>query len=215
MSGDPWRKRADLRTLLAYQFTRPGKKLLFMGSELASTREWNHDTSLDWYLLGDADRAALHRFVCDLAALYRQHPCLWRSDPDPRGFEWIACSDKESSVVSYERRLVDAEDAAAEGVGAESDGDRLIVVLNLTPVPREGYRIGATRPGHYRCLLCSDEIRYGGSGYAVPDEVETEPVHADGCRDSMALTLPPSAALVLQPVSTAEADPERLAGQRG
>ena len=193
MPGDSWRKRADLRTLLAYQFTRPGKKLLFMGTELASTREWNHETSLDWYLLGDPDRAGLHRFVGDLGALYQEHPCLWRSDPDPRGFEWIACSDHERSVVSYERRLADDAD--------DESGDRLIVVLNMTPVPREDYRVGAPRPGCYQRLISSDALRYGGSGYATPDEVETEPVHADGCRDSMVLTLPPSAALVLAPVA--------------
>ncbi len=206
MPGDPWRKRADLRTLLAYQFTRPGKKLLFMGSELASTREWNHETSLDWYLLGDPDRAALHRFVRDLGALYRRHPCLWRSDPDAGGFEWIACSDKQRSVVSYERRLAGGEvETGGETGGGETaggeTGDRLIVVLNMTPVPREDYRIGAPRPGRYRRLMSSDDERYGGSGYATAQEVETEPVHADGCRDSMVLTLPPSAALVLAPVA--------------
>ena len=186
LPGDSWRKRADLRTLLTYQFTRPGKKLLFMGTELAGAREWNHETSLDWYLLGDPDRAAFSSFVRDLGALYQEHPCLWRSDPDPRGFQWIGCWDKECSVVSYERRLPDDE-----------DGERLIVVLNMTPVPREGYRIGAPVPGRYRLLMSSDDEGYGGSGFATPDEVETEDVHADGCRDSMMLTLPPLAALVL------------------
>ncbi len=200
MPGDPWRKRADLRTLLAYQFTRPGKKLLFMGSELASTREWNHETGLDWYLLGDPDRAAFQRFVRDLATLYQAHPCLWRSDPEPRGFEWIACWDKECSIVSYERRLVDAE-----GVVDET-GDRLMVVLNMTPVPREGYRVGAPRPGRYCRLMSSDDLRYGGSGFVTADEVETEPVHKDGCRDSMVLTLPPLAALVLAPVASVAED---------
>ena len=200
MPGDPWRKRADLRTLLAYQFTRPGKKLLFMGSELASTREWNHKTGLDWYLLGDPDRAAFYRFVCDLGALYQEHPCLWQSDPDPRGFEWIGCWDKECSVISYERRLLDS--SADDATVSVSTRDRLIVVLNMTPVPREAYRVGAPCPGRYRRLMSSDEIRYGGSGYATPEDVETEEIHADGCRDSMVLTLPPSAALVLRPVDS-------------
>ena len=188
MPGDPWRKRANLRALLAYQFTRPGKKLLFMGSELASSREWNHQTSLDWYLLDDPDRAALQRFVRELAGLYRKHPCLWRSDPDPEGFQWIACWDQECSVLSYERRIP-----------GEEEGDRLIIVLNLTPVPREGYRIGAPRPGRYRLLMSSDDLRYGGSGYQTADQIETEDTHADGCRASMVLTLPPLAALVLAP----------------
>ena len=157
MPGDPWRKRADLRTLLAYQFTRPGKKLLFMGSELASTREWNHETSLDWYLLGDPDRAAIHRFVCDLGALYQEHPCLWRSDPDPRGFEWIACWDKECSVISYERRLADDETAGGETAG-DGAGDRLIVVLNHDPGTARGLPRRRAPPGP---LPSPDVVRRG------------------------------------------------------
>ncbi len=186
MPGDPWQKRANLRALLAYQFTRPGKKLLFMGSELASSREWNYETSLDWYLLGDPDRAAMSHFVDEIVALYQAHPCLWQSDPDPQGFQWIGCWDQEKSVFSYERLL--PEDA---------DGDRLIVVLNLTPVPRQDYRIGAPRPGFYRQLLSSDDRAFGGSGYETKAEIESEAVPADGCRDSLQLTLPPLAALVL------------------
>ncbi len=209
MPGDPWRKRANLRALLAYQLTRPGKNLLFMGSELAPPHEWNHETPLDWYLLGDPDRAAFHRFVRDLARLYQRHPCLWRSDPDPDGFQWIACWDKECSVVSYERSLTPAEDAAA---GAEGDAgeaeDRLLVVLNLTPVPRDDYRIGAPQPGRYKKILSSDDLRFGGSGYEVAEEVETEARRFDGCRASLVLTLPPLAALVLQLVE--RLDVERL-----
>ena len=186
MPGDPWRKRANLRALLAYQFTRPGKKLLFMGSELASAREWNHETRLDWYLLGDPDRAALHEFVGDLGALYNEHPCLWRSDPDPDGFQWIACWDKDRSIFSYERRLVD-----------EEEGDRLIVVLNLTPVPRDDYRIGAPRPGRYRLLMSTDDIQYGGSGYSIATDLDTEETPADGCHTSLVLNLPPLAAVIL------------------
>ncbi|MEM7355467.1 MAG: 1,4-alpha-glucan branching protein GlgB [Acidobacteriota bacterium] len=188
MPGDLWQKRANLRALLAYQFTRPGKQLLFMGSELAPSREWNYETSLDWHLLGDPYRAAMHRFVCDLGALYREHPCLWRSDPDWQGFQWIACSDHQHSVFCYERRVVE-----------EEDGDRLIVVLNLTPVPREDYRIGAPEPGTYRRLMSTDDVAYGGSGYDNPKQIDSEATPADGCRDSLLLTLPPLAALVLAP----------------
>ncbi|MCP3956906.1 MAG: 1,4-alpha-glucan branching protein GlgB [bacterium] len=200
MPGDPWQKRANLRTLLAYQFTRPGKKLLFMGSELAPTREWNHETGLDWYLLGDPDRAAFHRFVHDLGALYQEHPCLWRSDPDPDGFQWIACWDYGRSVVSYERRDTGQE-------AGDEDHDRLIVVLNLTPVPRDDYRIGVPTPGTYRLLMTSDDLDYGGSGYEALQEVETEDTHADGCRASMVLSLPPLAALVLAPADPEPVDP--------
>ncbi len=189
MPGDPWRKLANLRALLAYQLTRPGKKLLFMGSELASPREWSHETPLDWYLLGDPDRAAFHRFAEALGALYQEHPCLWRGDPDPKGFRWIACHDHQRSVVAYERR--------DPGGGTT---ERLVVILNLTPVPRDAYRLGAPQAGGYRLLLCSDEVRFGGSGYATEERVETEAVPLDGFRQSMAITLPPLAALVLRPV---------------
>ena len=193
MPGDPWRKLANLRALYAYQFTRPGKKLLFMGSEIAPEREWDHEGGLDWHLLGDPARERFFRFVCDLGALYRRHPCLWASDPDPESFRWVACWDRERSVVSYERRLArspgdDAAPAAA--------GDRLLVVLNLTPVPRDGYRIGTAEPGAHRLLLSSDDERYGGSGYPTAAEVATEEVPFDGCDHSLVVSLPPLAALV-------------------
>ena len=216
MPGDPWQKRANLRALLAYQFTRPGKQLLFMGSELAPAREWNHETSLDWHLLGDPDRAALHLYVRELATLYRAHPCLWRSDPDPEGFQWIACSDHQHSVFSYERRWsaaaaanVDAADVETVKVdGADESSatvdDRLLIVLNLTPMPRESYRLGAPQAGRYRRLLSSDDLTYGGSGYENPLEVETENISADGCRSSLVLTLPPLAALILKPIGAKE-----------
>jgi 1,4-alpha-glucan branching enzyme len=194
MAGDLWQRLANLRTLFVYQLTRPGKKLIFMGSELAPSREWDHQSHLDWFLLGDPARHGVFLLVCDLGALYRTHPCLWQSDPDPAGFRWIACWDKDHSVVSYERRTTKA-DVKADGDGEES----LLVVLNLTPVPRDGYRIGAPRRGVYRCLLSSDDERYGGSGYGAAEEVETEDVAADGYRQSLALDLPPLAALVLAP----------------
>jgi 1,4-alpha-glucan branching enzyme len=192
MPGDPWRKMANLRALYAYQFTRPGKVLLFMGSEIAPSREWNHTTGLDWYLLDDPSRAGLFRFVCALGKLYHQHPCLWISDPDPEGFKWIACHDREASVVAYERRRVE------ERKTKDAD-EHLVVVLNLTPVPREGYRLGAPRAGSYRLLLSSDAALFGGSGYAVPEEVTTDDEPWDGYPQSMRLTLPPLAALVLAP----------------
>ena len=121
MPGDRWQKFANLRLLLAYQYTRPGKKLLFMGTEFAPSREWDHRESLDWHLADDPDRARLSHFLEALGRLYHAHPCLWRSDPDPDGFAWIDCSDRQHSVVSYRRR----------------DGDdEMVVVLNATPVPR-------------------------------------------------------------------------------
>jgi 1,4-alpha-glucan branching enzyme len=188
MPGDAWQQIANLRLLLAYQYTRPGKQLLFMGSELASPREWDHDGSLDWHLLEDPDRAGLVRFVEELGRLYRETPCLWRRDPEPEGFAWIDCHDRENSVVSYERR----------------DGaDHLLVVLNFTPVPREEYRIGAPGAGGYMLRLSSDEERFGGSGFSVPRGVQAEPVPFHGFAQSLVLRLPPLAALLLSPTGVA------------
>jgi 1,4-alpha-glucan branching enzyme len=185
MPGDPWQKLANLRLLLAYQFTRPGKQLLFMGTELAPEREWDHDSSLDWHLAEQPQRAALQRYIEELGRLYQQTPELWRKDPDPEGFAWIDCSDRDNSVICYVRR----------------DSDRhVVIVLNLTPVPRENYRIGAPKAGAYVARLSSDDERYGGSGFATCTEVQTEPVPFHGCEQSMRLRLPPLGALILFPV---------------
>jgi len=182
MPGDLWQKFANLRLLLAYQYTRPGKKLLFMGTELAPWREWDHDTSLDWHLARDPMRQGLGRFLEDLGRLYRDSPCLWRSDPDPTGFSWIDCSDRDNSVVSYVRR----------------DGHALLLaVFNFTPVPRERYRLGVPQPGRYAVRLSSDATRYGGSGYGDRDGVDAEAVPQHGYSQSVELDLPPLGALVL------------------
>ena len=214
MPGDPWRKLANLRALFAYQFTRPGKALLFMGSELASPGEWNHKASLDWYLLRDPARKGLFQFLCELGALYQNCPALWQEDPDPESFQWIACWDHQSSIFVFERRAggEDLELPTSVGAEGEDDGDfgsfrryreRLMVVLNLTPVPRESYRIGVLEPGAYRLLLSSDAERFGGSGYSIPEltgeVVKSEEVPHDNCRHSIALSLPPLSALLLAP----------------
>jgi 1,4-alpha-glucan branching enzyme len=185
MSGDEWQQFASLRALYTYQYTRPGKPLLFMGSELGSRREWNHDTSLDWHLSEQPLNAGLLRFLADLGALYRARPELWRADSDPAGFAWLDPDDRQHSILSYLRR----------------DGERhLLVLLNLTPVPREGYRAGAPASGAYDVILSSDDLRYGGSGHA-PARFSSEPVPWQGQSRSVVLTLPPLGALVLAPAS--------------
>jgi 1,4-alpha-glucan branching enzyme len=184
MPGDRWQKLANLRLMFTYQVTRPGKALLFMGSELAQAREWNHDASLDWHLLDEPERAAFRDYLVELGRLYRAESCLWRRDHEGDGFAWIDCSDHANSVVSYVRR----------------DGDaHLVVVLNLTPVPRESYRIGVPWGGAYRELLSSDDRRFGGSEVETPARVETEPASAHGHPHSVVLRLPPLGALVLAP----------------
>jgi hypothetical protein len=141
MPGDEWQRFANLRCLLAYQYTRPGKKLLFMGTELAPDAEWNALGELDLRLAQHPLRSGFGRFLVRLGELYREHPCLWRSDVSPDGFAWIDCADREQSVLAYLRRFF---------------GDELAVVLNLTPVPRPYYRIGVPHGGTWIPLLCSD-----------------------------------------------------------
>ena len=184
MPGDEWQRLANLRQLLTYMFTRPGKKLLFMGTELASWNEWNHDTSLDWHLREDPNRAAFGRFAAKLGALYKNEPALWREDPSWEGFSWIDVSDKENSVISYVRR---------------AGKSHAVVVLNLTPVPRERYRIGVPGGGTYDRVLSSDDQEWGGSGYGAFNSIEAEGGPFHGYSQSIEITLPPLGALVLTP----------------
>jgi 1,4-alpha-glucan branching enzyme len=184
--GDDWQKFATLRLLLAYQWTRPGKILDFMGTELGLATEWNHDRSLDWHLAGDPLRAGLLRFMNALGETYHGEPALWRWDHDPAGFRWIDCADRAQSVVSYLRE----------------DGDgHALVILNMTPVPRDDYRIGVPTPARYRVRLSSDDPDYGGSGYARERTFDPEPVPCHGLAFSIRLHLPPLGALVLVPQS--------------
>ncbi|MCC6850127.1 MAG: 1,4-alpha-glucan branching protein GlgB [Deltaproteobacteria bacterium] len=184
MPGDEWQQLANLRTLLAYQYTRPGKQLLFMGTELAPSREWNHDASLDWQLGEQPSRRGLARFLAALGTLYAGTPCFWRGDPDAASFAWIDCADRAASVVSYQRR----------------DGDaHAVVVLNLTPVPRPGYRLGVPGADRYALRLDSDAAFFGGSGHLHTDVFAAEPLPWQGQPRSIQLTLPPLAALVLTP----------------
>jgi 1,4-alpha-glucan branching enzyme len=185
MPGDLWQKFANLRLLLTYQFTRPGKKLLFMGTELAPYTEWNHDGSLEWHWATDDWRKGLSAFMEALGRVYQQSPCLWIGDHDPTGFAWIDCSDRDNSVLCYWRRAHD---------------NHLIVVLNLTPVPRDDYRIGAPFPGRYVQRLSSDDGRFAGSGFRTNHELWAESIPYHGYEQSLRLRLPPLSALILQPV---------------
>src|SRR3954471_9139041 len=184
MPGDEWQKLANLRLLLAYMFTRPGKKLLFMGVELAPWAEWNHESSLDWHLADDPQRAAFSRFLKRLAQLYKEESALWRDDQTWAGFNWIDVADRDNSVISYLRR---------------TEGSHVVVVLNLTPVPREHYRIGLPTDGWYEMLLSSDDREWGGSGYGTTNGVESHASPFHGFAYSAEVTLPPLGALVLAP----------------
>ena len=184
MPGDWWQRLANYRLLLAYQYTRPGKQLLFMGAEVAQHREWSHDSSVDWHLGDDQYRKGLALFLAELGRLYLECPPLWERDPDPEGFEWIDCSDRSNSVVSYVR-----------------NGYRgyAVVILNMTPRPHNEYRIGAPVPGRYRERLNTNEQRFGGSDYPSRKIIDTENIPMHGRQQSIVLTLPPLCALVLLP----------------
>jgi 1,4-alpha-glucan branching enzyme len=183
MAGDEWQKRANLRALLSYMVTRPGKKLLFMGVELAPSAEWNHDAALDWKAAAQSPRRAAHeRFVARLLELYRERSSLWRGDDSWDGFAWIDIADRDSSVISYVRRASD---------------EHTVVALNLTPIPRERYRIGVPERTTYHVLLRSDDTAWGGSGCTTAASYDAEPSPFHGFEQSIVLTLPPLAAVVL------------------
>jgi 1,4-alpha-glucan branching enzyme len=186
MPGDVWQKFANLRVLYGFMYGHPGKKLLFMGGEFGQWREWNHDSSLDWPLLADPRHAGLQLWVKDLNAAYRREASLHEMDFDPAGFQWIDCQDHQHSVVSLVRRARDPQDFT-------------IMVLNFTPVPREGYRIGVPRAGGYLELLNSDAAVYGGGNIGNGGLLESESVEAHGFPDSLHLTLPPLGCLLIRP----------------
>jgi 1,4-alpha-glucan branching enzyme len=181
--GDEWQRFANLRLLYAYMFTFPGKKLLFMGNEIAQGREWNFDAGIEWYLLEYANHSGMLALVSDLNHLYRNNPELHRHDFTADGFEWIDNNASDLSVLSYLRR----------------DGDSfVVVVLNFTPVPRHDYRVGVPVAGNYRELLNSDSSYYTGTDVGNSGQIATEPVSFNGRPHSLSLILPPLAGIVLK-----------------
>jgi 1,4-alpha-glucan branching enzyme len=182
MPGDRWQKFANLRALYGYQWAHPGKKLLFMGGEIAQWSEWNNDSSLDWHLLEHLDHHGMQRLVRDLNLIYRHEPALWEADIEPAGFQWIEVDNASENIVSFIRT-------------APSGGRRLICVCNFSPVPRSGYRVGLPVPGQYRQLLNTDKDIYGGTNLGTNDLLVAEPVPWQGQPLSGIIDLPPLATL--------------------
>lgn len=176
MPGDRWQKFANLRAYLSFMWTHPGKKLLFMGCEFGQWREWNHDEQLDWYLMQYADHVGVKNLVGDLNRLYRQEKALHQRDADPAGFQWLIGDDQANSVFAYLRW--------------SNDGEPLLVVANMTPVPRLAYRVGAPVSGAWTELLNSDAETYAGSNMGNGGEVNTEDEPAHGMEASLKLNLP-------------------------
>jgi 1,4-alpha-glucan branching enzyme len=185
MPGDPWQKLATLRTLYGFMYGHPGKKLLFMGDELAQWREWSHDRSLDWHLLDDPPHAGMKAYVQALNWHYHAEPALHQVDFDASGFRWIDCNDNENSVVSIVRYARDARDF-------------VVMIANFTPVPRAEYRIGVPEQGFYVELLNSDSAMFGGSNIGNGGGVSTEPIAAHGFDQSLRLMIPPLGCLLLK-----------------
>ncbi len=178
MPGDPWQKLANLRLLLAYMFASSGKKLLFMGGELAQWHEWQHEGSLDWHLLGDGGHAGILELVGHLNRLYRGEPALHELDTDPAGHVWIDANDVERSMLLFERR-------------AKEGRERVVCLFNFTPMPRHNCRIGVDTEGYWRELLSTDAHEYGGSGQGNLGGVDSTIVPAHGRPFSIVVTAPP------------------------
>jgi 1,4-alpha-glucan branching enzyme len=186
MPGDHWQKFANLRLLYGYQYTMPGKKLLFMGGEFAQWHEWNHDQELDWALFGHHFHDGLRRYVHDLNEIYKSHGALHELDLAPEGFAWIQCDDWQNSIYAYLRYAKNRDNFA-------------VVALNFTPVPRDGYRLGVPRAGYYSEILNSDADIYGGGNVGNLGGTYSEPIPMHGHPQSISVRVPPLGLLILRP----------------
>ena len=186
MPGDAWQQFANLRALFGLMWAHPGKKLLFMGGEFGQRREWAHESSLEWHVLGaDPRHEGVQRWVADLNGLYQREKSLHRKDFSVDGFQWIQRGDWEQSVLSFLRRADDAPPIA--------------VVCNFTPVPRYNYRLGVPSGGRWRELLNSDAPLYGGSGLGNFGGAQTTPMPYEQFAHSLSITVPPLAVLFFKP----------------
>ena len=185
MPGDYWQKFANYRTLLGLQFTHPGKKLLFMGGEFAQMHEWKDKEELDWFLMQYPLHERAARFVRDLLAVYQHHKALFELDHDPAGFRWIDQSNRDQSIFSFLRLSRDPDDFC-------------LVVLNMTPVAYESFRIGVPKPGVYEEILNSDKDLYGGSNVFNGLPLKSEPVPMHRCQQSLDLKVAPLSVAVFQ-----------------
>ncbi len=185
MPGDHWQRFANLRSYLSFMWTHPGKKLLFMGCEIAQEREWSHDRQIDWELLDDPAHAGIQQLVRDLNRLYASEPALHARDAEPSGFRWVIGDDRANSVFAFLR------------FGADGTPP-ILVVCNMTPVPRPAYRIGVPRAGRWLELFNSDSSCYGGSNVGNSGAVHTTSTWSHGEPQSLGLMLPPLATILLR-----------------
>ena len=186
MPGDAWQRLANLRLLLGYQWTFPGKQLLFMGGELGQAEEWSEDRQIAWPLAGgDSASCGVQSWVRDLNQLYRSEPALWDADFIETGFQWINCNDRDASVLSFLRR-----DKSGAGV--------LLVVINFMSIPRNDYRVGVPVTGRWEELLNSSAAAYSGGNLSNDGDRESEGQPADGFEQSIVIELPPLALVIFR-----------------
>lgn len=190
MPGDDWQKFANLRLYYTFMYCHPGKKLMFMGDEFGQSREWNHDASLDWYSLAVHWHAGVRNLVRDLNELYTHTPALFEVDFEAGGFTWIDCDDNTRSILAFLRQPRDS-------------ADFVVAICNFTPMLRLNYRVGVPMDGVYIERLNSDASEYSGSGCGNLGAVTADEIPAHGYPYSLNLTLPPLAALILQPEKNA------------
>jgi 1,4-alpha-glucan branching enzyme len=186
MPGDRWQKMANLRSLYGYMWAHPGKKLLFMGGELAQWREWDAETSLDWHLLEERDHQGVQTLVRELNRVYLATPALWENDFEPTGFRWLEPNDAANNILAFAR------------IGKDPERP-LVCVCNLSPVPRYGYRVGLPLGGRWQEVLNTDSMFYGGTGEGNLGEVKAESLGWHDQPFSAELTLPPLGVVWLVP----------------
>jgi 1,4-alpha-glucan branching enzyme len=188
MPGDEWQRFANARAFLAYMFSHPGKKLLFMGCDIGQTEEWNHNSGLPWHLLQFPVHFKLQILVKELNWLYRREPALYEVDDDFAGFEWVDFHDAEASIISFIRFAHNREEF-------------IVVCCNFTPVPRHGYRIGVPKAGFDQEIFNTDADMFYGSNVGNGGGVATESVACHGRPVSIRATLPPLAVVMFKLVS--------------
>lgn len=185
MPGDYWQKFANLRLLYGYMFTHPGKKLLFMGAEIATWNEWNHESFLDWHLLDHWAHQGMKRLVRDLNRIYVYEKALYECDFTPEGFTWCIMNDSDNSILSYLR-------------SGRDEKDKIVVVCNFTPIPRTNYDVGIPCDGTWKEILNTDLGIYGGSDYWKNAPLTTQPNPNYGHPHKLTLNIPPLATIALK-----------------
>ena len=182
---DAWQQFANLRALFGFMWAHPGKKLLFMGGEFGQRRGWGHDGELEWWVCAQHSHAGLQRYVAQLNRVYRDTPALYQLDFSPDGFEWVSADAIETSIFAFLRK---------PRVG----GNPMLIVSNMTPMPRTNYLLGVPLAGVWREVLNSDASEFGGAGWGNLGGVEAAPVRIHNRPHSVCLTLPPLSTIMLE-----------------